>query len=147
MKKILSYAAVVLFVMSCSTAGPPKSLSELENVVFIDTNVFDKDLTDSMSAKVDTISVTPVGGLSVNQIPERLNKWLAAISDKNGKVDIEPKAPATRSLTFLIGLLPMAYDYFKNTSSYGLAGDYNATIFYQPDSGHIERIEFVRKSH
>ncbi|OQW92955.1 MAG: hypothetical protein BWK79_13695 [Beggiatoa sp. IS2] len=145
MKKLLNYCLIILGIIGCSTAGPPKSPSELESVVFIDTNVFDKNMVDSMSAKTDTINVTPVGLLSINQMPERLSKWLGAISDKNGQVDIEPKVTGAKSFTFLLGLLPFAYDYLKSETSYGLAGDYNATIFYQLDTGIIKKIEFVRK--
>lgn len=145
MKNLLSYCLIILGVIGCSTSGPPKTPSELENVVFIDTNVFDKDMVDSMSTKTDTINVTPVGQLSINQMPERLSKWLGAISDKKGRVEIEPKATGTKSFAFLLSLLPFAYDYLKSETSYGLAGDYNATIFYEPDTGVIKKIEFVRK--
>jgi len=144
MKKLV-YIVVVLCLTSCFATTPAKSPSELENVVFIDTNVFDKDLADSMSVKTDTITVVPVGHLSINQMPERLSKWLGAISDKKGQVEIEPKVEGTRSLGLLISLLPLALQYLRNESSYGLAGNYNATINYEPETGVVKKIVFNKK--
>lgn len=144
MKKFL-YTCILLGLTACFATTPNKTPRELENVTFIDTTVFDKDLKDSMSAQIATITVTPIGTLSVNQIPERLSKWLGAISDKNGRVEIEPKMEGARSLSLLVSLLPLTFQYLQNESSYGLAGNYDVTIFYEPETGTVKKVVFTKR--
>ena len=66
MKKILVYGLATLFLIGCAVT--PKSQLELENVVFIDTDTFDKDLSSSM-ADTKVITVTMLAPMSINQMP------------------------------------------------------------------------------
>ena len=143
MKKILVYGLATLFLIGCAVT--PKSQLELENVVFIDTDTFDKDLSSSMAADTKAITVTMLAPMSINQMPTRLGKWLSAISDKDGRVDVEPKPTTTKSLSLMLGLLPMAYNYLKEEFSYNSASNYNATIFYNQKLGTVKKIVFTKK--
>jgi hypothetical protein len=141
----LVYILTVLCLTGCFAAMPAKSPNELENITFVDTNVFDKDLADSMAMKTNAITVVPLGSVSINQMPERLSKWLGAISDKKGRIELDPKVEETRSLGLLVSLLPLVFRYLQNESSYGLAGNYDATITYEPGTGTIKKIVFHKK--
>ena len=143
--KFLVYVLVILSLAGCFSKTISKSPEELENVVFIDTSLFDKDLADAMSADTESITVVPVGNLSVNQLPERLSKWLGAVSDKQGEIEITPKVEGTKSFGLLFSLLPPLFNYLREESSYGLAGNYNATISYEPETGIVKKVVFNKK--
>jgi len=162
MKKIISII-ILLSTVACIPATSKSSPSSLSNVAslfgesrnplnkinFIDTGAFDTELSNSMTASVSTITVTTLSPVTVNQMPDRLGKWLAAIREKGGNVDIEPK---TKSVASVLGMLfSILSDYAplilgnQQTNSYEAASSYNAQIFYKPNSGEIKKIQFTKK--
>jgi hypothetical protein len=147
MYKLLISLLIPLCLNNCSAIKPPKTPQELEQVTFTDTGTFDSDLTDSMSANIGTITITPLAAISINQVPERLGKWLGAVTENQGQVEMDPKpAENAKSLSLIFSLIPMAYDFWKNQIyTYGVAKNYNATIFYEPTTGMIKKIEFRQK--
>ena len=57
---------------------------------FIDVAKFDRDLASAMSQKNDVTEVAFYEKVSPNSVPERLQKWLAVVEAKGGKVLVEP---------------------------------------------------------
>ena len=57
---------------------------------FIDVARFDRDLASAMSQKNDVTEVAFYEKVSPNSVPERLQKWLAVVEAKGGKVLVEP---------------------------------------------------------
>ena len=145
---------IILVLIGCNSTSS-KSKIELENIRFIDTEIFDKDLIQSMKANSETITVSIIGNISINNIPERLGKWLSIVTDKQGNVDfnkikstntaLNERTTGVEPVSLVIGVLPTAYKFLKKEASYGLAGNYNVTVFYIPDNGFIKKIIFTKK--
>jgi len=57
---------------------------------FIDVAKFDRDLASAMSQKNNITEVAFYEKVSPNSVPERLQKWLAVVEAKGGKVLVEP---------------------------------------------------------
>lgn len=143
--KSLSLILAVLLVGGCTASTPIKRApNQPEHLNFMDTDVFDNNLSQSMSVDTENIHVAITGQVSINEIPERLGKWLSAVVDKQGRVGVEPKSN-TKFLGAFLGLLPTVYSFLKEEISYGPALNYNATIFYQPDTGLIDQVVFTKK--
>jgi hypothetical protein len=63
-----------------------------------------------------------------------------------GTVELEPTGPQARGfLTDIIALTVGAYTAIKEKIIYEPAGDYNIKVFYDADSGMIQRVVFVEK--
>lgn len=153
MKLIITVIIIVL--LGCNST-PNKSQIDLENIRFIDTEIFDKDLIQSMKANSETITISIIGDISINNIPERLGKWLSIVMDRKGNVyfnkiksntdiPLNERTISAEPVSLLIGVLPTAYKFLKKEASYGLAGNYNVTVFYIPENGLIKKIIFTRK--
>jgi hypothetical protein len=146
---------VILLVLIGCNSTPTKSPIELANVRFIDTEIFDKDLIQSMKANTETITISIIGNISINNIPERLGKWLSIVMNKQGNVYFNQikstniaqyeRTTGVEAVSLMIGVLPTAYKFLKKEASYGLAGNYNVTIFYIRANGYINKIIFTRK--
>lgn len=129
-----------------------KSTAELS---FTNTETFDLRLSQVMRNNNDIIEVSATSGeLTVNKIPERLDRWLYQIEKTQGKVEAVPIPSKTRSLEVLAPLIieyaTSAINFFKKKVSerrlYSPSSQFNAYVHYDPQSGAIERIEFKRRS-
>lgn len=143
----------ILFIISC-TSNQTKTKEELANLRFIDAETFDKNLSESMSSNSENITVSMIGKVSVNKMPERLGKWLSIITNKMGKVDFKSTTPAkpinerntgSLAISAVIGLLPSTYGFFKDEFFYGPAVNYDAILYYQADTGLLEKVIFIKK--
>jgi len=142
MTRLFIYCLAACLISAC--ASTQKTQEELEKVTFIDVDIFDQDVSASMSAETEEITVSMLAPVSINQMPERLSKWLNVVSKKGGHIEITPK-PMGKSATWLLGLLPFVMPHLKEEWLYGAATDYNAKIFYQPDTGKVEKVVFTQK--
>ena len=158
MKRIFVYGLITSLLVGCFVLVP-KSLvdssnlyqnnyQKLEKVTFLDTNSFDDELSGTMLAKTQAITVTTLASVSINEIPQRLNKWLSAVTAQHGHIYIEPKTTGVSS-DWALDLLPKIYnkihDLFADNISYTSASNYNATIFYNLKSGMIKKVVFSKK--
>ncbi len=144
MKHIIIFVCLILLFSNCTTT-PTKTIAELEHVVYIDVTKFDDDLADSTHAQLDKITITTIAPISINQIPPRLEKWLTFMQDRDGKIEFEPKLKV-KAIGWMLGVLPTIFYRIKNEILYGAIGYYNAKIFYNFESGEIDKIEFIKKS-
>jgi predicted small secreted protein len=92
---ILGIALAVLMAGCNSTTGAGKdnNLAKPE-LQFLDFQSFDKDLHTSLSAPLSTVEVTFLDRVSPNGIPDRLQKWMAAVEADGGQVQVIEPPPA-----------------------------------------------------
>jgi hypothetical protein len=93
MIRLFIYCLAACLISAC--ASTQKTQAELEKVTFIDVDIFDQELSASMSAKTEKITVSMLAPVSINEIPERLSKdsdsdseGLIAAHDKNKKQEV-----------------------------------------------------------
>jgi hypothetical protein len=157
MKQIfISFVVAILLLSGCvtSTHKPKNSArsifsnSNTANIHFNNTGVFDQDLKEAMSARVKTITVTVVGDISVNQMPERLEKWLSAVRYKGNTVEFVPEPKPKSPVFSIIAEIREFVNWLNEASWYEFAENYQALVFFEPrepKDGKIKRIEFRRK--
>lgn len=120
--------------------------SDQPNVEFFDSGSFDRKLSNALNADPPTVTVTFPAPITVNGIPERLDKWLAMVEKYGGTVELKPEDDGTRGLiSEIISLIVGIYEAIKEKMIYEPVGDYNATVFYKKGEGTITRVVFDRK--
>lgn len=126
-------------------AAPPPA-----SVVFLDSSLFDNALSSQLAAGKDQVEVAITGKISLNSIPQRMDKWITAVATK-GEVALTQQADAPLKPKFVLGLLPTIFSFIKMARAENLvdpASKYNASIQYHLDrSGEavIDKIMFVKK--
>ena len=140
-------------VPQVSTPSPHSSTVGRQPVVFSDLPSFDRELAQSLSSAKEQIVVSSADRIPLRQIPPRLEKWLAAVDNSGGKIEIQsvdPTEPRTRAfglLFALIGAIRQASEFAKQ-QQYTEASSFDAIIFYRLDSSGdriMERIELTRR--
>jgi hypothetical protein len=111
--------SLLLLINACSTPSSLTALGENEpkqQLSFIDIGNFDRELTNSLKGHLDSVDVIFYEKFSPNKIPERLQKWIAAVERSGGnvKVEIPPNEPTPKSAMTLLSLLGTAYSTIKN---------------------------------
>jgi hypothetical protein len=126
-------------------AAPPPA-----SVVFLDSSLFDNALSSQLASGKDQVEVAITGKISLNAIPQRMDKWITAVATK-GEVALTQQADAPLKPKFVLGLLPTIFSFIKMARAENLvdpANKYNASIQYHLDrSGEavIDKILFVKK--
>jgi len=128
-------------------AASAEIIAPRQSLTFVDLKLFDAKLSQELNGGKDRIEVEMSGKVPLNDIPERIDKWVSRVGEQ-GSVEIR-EVPRTRMVIF--GLLPMIFSAFQSTSEDRLlepAKNYNASILYRRDANgetSIERIVFTRK--
>lgn len=158
MKNLLLLASVVVLAASCATEPTSDTAgadggSAPKPLVFADLPVFDRTFAQSLSSANGPVVVTSADFITLKQMPQRLEKWLAAVDDGGGKIEtqaLDNTEPATRSIGLiftLIGAIRQVREMARD-AQYATARNFNATIFYRLDAKGdrvVDRIEMVRK--
>jgi len=127
--------------------APAETIMRRQSLTFIDLKLFDAKLSQELNSGKDRVEVEMTGKVALNDIPERIDKWVSRVGE-NGSVEVR-EAPRTRMLIF--SLLPMLFSAFQATSEDRMmepAKNYNATILYRREANGeatIERVIFDRK--
>jgi hypothetical protein len=158
MKKIACVAALMLCLTGCADMSPLTDLSQTvglgglggdntgDSIVFLDAAVFDQSLSNQLTAKAPKVEVVNARPFPLNQIPDRMGKWLSAVVNAKGKLSVEPKPQfKTLSIDWVVGLLPTVRDMVQDQFTYAPAKNYNVTLHHNQSSGLVERIVFERK--
>ncbi len=132
-------------LVACASGGAPPA-SQLR---FLDSEIFEKQLHNSLAADFPEVMVVFAGtDATVNEIPDRIDKWLFTVAKKEGKVDFQPdptipagRNPIGLALTFGVG----AYKLITEYTHYAPAGNFNAVVFYHPSEGTLTRVVFMRR--
>jgi hypothetical protein len=103
----------LLLANGCSSPSPTvRSNNEPKQTLsFIDISNFDRELTTSLQARMDSVDIIFYEKVSPNKIPERLQKWIAAVERFGGyvKIEIPPNEPTPKIAITALGLLGTAY--------------------------------------
>ena len=112
------FISLLLLISACSTPSPtgPVSNEPKQKLSFIDIGNFDRELTASLNAPLDSVDVVFYEKVSPNKMPERLQKWISAVERSGGNVKVEtpPNEPTPRSALTILSLLGTAYSAIKN---------------------------------
>lgn len=93
--------AGVLFGCQSISLTPPK-----DSLTFIDTQKFDTELGNSLVNNKNPVDVDFYNPVSPNQMPPRLEKWIAVAETTGGKITVTqpPNELAPRDPLLLLGL-------------------------------------------
>jgi len=123
-----------------------QSMAELD---LFDSIAFDYKLSRSLAAKPPLVTVKSIAPFTVNEIPERIDKWLYSVSNYGGKVDLKPDPNYPPSRDFGSGIIfelfDKIFDLTKELLMYRYAKNYNVDILYKPGSGEVTRFVFTLK--
>ena len=141
--------AIALFsgsdIFAANAADPEKSVQVGSNLEFFDSDSFDKKLSSVLKTDPPTVTVKFAGAVSINKIPERLDKWFSAVEANQGKVRLEAQGTSPKLIGDLVSLIVGAYDHIKDKILYGPAEDYDVSVFYDKVGGTINKLTFTHK--
>lgn len=142
----------VLFLTGYPGAGSAADASNKQQPAgteldLYDSITFDIKLSSTLVAKPPAVTVKLIAPFTVNNIPERIDKWLDSVRQHGGKVELKPDPdyPASRDFGLILGLLNKAYDLAKERLIYSHAKNYNVDVLYKPGSGEVTRFVFTLK--
>jgi hypothetical protein len=83
-------------------------------ITFIDTQKFDSELSSSLSSIKKPVEVNFHNPITPNEIPPRLEKWLAMVDKSGGKVNVASPVgePAPKSPALILGLFSGLWNAF-----------------------------------
>lgn len=118
-------------------------------LVFLDFTGFDEDLSREMQKQEERIVVDVPAAFSLNDVPDRLDKWFSKIKQSGGYVQArqsDPDADLTRGIVgALIDLAVAAYEAQEAEELLEPAEDYNVLIEYDKQSGNADQVLFYRR--
>ncbi len=109
LRQFLALCAIAGGLAACSSGplpgeaqSPPKP-----DLQFVDLQGFDRDLGSSLGAPLAKVDVAFYDRISPNALPERLQRWMAAVEKGGGTVKVVPPKPSvgTRSPMLLISAI------------------------------------------
>lgn len=138
----------VLAVLLGLTACAQRPITPPVDLTFLDSPSFDQMMSAAMSGGAQVVAVEIVGPVSPNAMPERLGKWLYAVSSRGGPVQAErdPRVPRPRSFgaDAALQLALLTYDLVRRELLYAPADQYGAVVHIVPEQNRVTRILFVR---
>src|SRR5262249_43079375 len=122
-------------------------------ITYIDNQVFDNRLSDSMRRRTPEILVSTTDKVAVNELPPNLEKWLAAVDKSGGGVTFVNTEQAvtgdSRSLLAVAGIvfaiLEKTWAILQERQLYAPAADYKATVYYRQSDRLVDRVAFLHK--
>jgi hypothetical protein len=149
-KSILALLVACLacvLLSSCAARNPAAGTAPLKEVQFLDTTGFDYKLSASLEARQESVDVLFPAVITLNNIPERMDKWLSRVEKFGGKVEIraEPE-PGRGIITEIFSLFIKAFEVAEEKLIFAPAKDYNVLISYKAQTGIITRMTFLRKA-
>jgi len=100
---------LLVFLVGCQSVSlaPTK-----ENLTFIDTQNFDTEFAASLANNKAPVSVDFYSTVTPNQIPPRLEKWMALAETNGGKISVTqpPGEMAPKDPLLLLGLFTGLWD-------------------------------------
>ena len=138
----------LLGLSACATSTPDQrhAASADSEMLFIDVDSFDQRFIEAMEASQTNITVTFAGhSVTTNEIPERVQKWLAA-ADSTGKGLRISSTDGTQSkdIFVLFSLIPRGFELIKDSYHRLLISKYGATVFIDNRDASIDKIVFTR---
>lgn len=149
-KTILLVLALAATVSACLPAVEEKPATAspvpASRIDFMDSMSFDQDLSNALVAQPPELKVVPLAPVSLNAMPERLDKWLSAIRQSGGSVKAVPSKGGGRGIFGAgIDVVVALFDLGRETVLYAPASGYDATIHYDKASGLVGEILLNRR--
>ena len=137
---------MICALMSFQPARAQEDKSQAPVLDFFDSGSFDNKLSKSLRKGPQEVIVHFPAPITVNIIPERMDKWLSMVEHYEGTVELKTEETASRGLVgAIIDLIIGAYALAKEKITYGPVENYNAEIWYEKGNGNITKIVFARK--
>ncbi len=138
----------------CSRKTGPASSAEFSRdsaLQFLDSRSFDREFSRLLRDASHSVTVTFLGGVTVNDIPKRMEEWLAKAEKEGGEVslEIDPDSTNTKSISLALAGITVAvtaYSYLRGKRLYSPVGEYDATVYHLAGQATISRIVFTRKT-
>ncbi len=155
--------ALLLLIAGCESPTPlttSTAPSGAADLVFFDSDAFDNQLSAALKSSQPQISLKPVGQVSVNAVPPRLNAWLAAAQQKGSSVSLVAKSSGTdgKETQFIQFLAPIAtvlfaaflpgkddvQKYLREADLYAPLKQHVVFVDYEQSSGMIQQVRFTK---
>lgn len=119
-------------------------------LVFLDFAGFDEDLSREMGAERGTIAVDVPAAFSLNDVPDRLDRWFYRVKETGGEVQARQKlGEEERRTRGIVGvLLDLAVSAIEAQEAEEMlrpAEDYNVVVEYDKETGKADRVLFYRR--
>lgn len=129
---------------------PATVFSPESELIFLDFAGFDEDLSREMAADKSMIAVDVPAAFSLNDVPERLDRWFSKVKETGGDVQAREKLNANeRQTRGIVGvLLEIAVSAAKAHEAEEMlrpAQDYSVLVEYDKDTGKADRVLFYRR--
>ncbi|AMC35174.1 hypothetical protein [Janthinobacterium sp. B9-8] len=158
MLRCILSGTLILLLAACAS-GPNEAISKPQaDIKFVDYKGFDRDLINSLNAPLPKIQVAFYEQITPNALPERVQKWMAAVEANGGKVDITvPKSNSTisaKSPLLIISVITSLWSANKmvqevsGEAQFNAASLYNAEVILKYDESNkmvIDKIIFHKK--
>ncbi|MBU1229223.1 MAG: hypothetical protein KKA55_06235 [Proteobacteria bacterium] len=144
---LLACGLACLLLSACAAQNPAAGTAPQKEVQFMDTSGFNYKLSASLGAKLEQVDVLFPALITLNNIPERMDKWLSMVEKFGGKVEIQAEPEPGRGLiTEIFSIFIKAFEAAEEKLIYAPAKDYNVLISYKAKTGIITKMAFVRKA-
>jgi hypothetical protein len=133
-------AALVDIVSAWSGPKPPPR----PRFAWADTGAFDMQMHESMTARLDRISVDVDGAYRTRAIPARMSQWLDQVRRKGGSVSICAINEGTRGIP---GSINLGITIFQNVDQWLLfqpAGGYSAAVLVTAEDRLVRTVVLMR---
>lgn len=143
---LLAVVCLTCLLLACAGQNATPGATPQKEVQFLDTSGFDRKLSASLAGTEPEVNVVFPANITLNNIPERMDKWLSKVEKYGGRVEIQAEPEAGRSIiTEIFGLFVKAYEAIEEVFIYSPAKNYNVMIHYKARTGIVTRLAFVRK--
>jgi hypothetical protein len=151
MFRLLLIASVVCGAVACTEGRGPAVKSGPEarapsQMMFLDSRIFDENLSGTMYGESQKITIDVPAGFTLNEIPERFDRWLYAVKESGGKVVAKPEnPPKTRGIvSAVIDVVVAIAGKLDEMRLYQPSQQYDATLLYKED-GTVSKVVFQRR--
>jgi len=130
-------------------------LKESRQLTFINSQVFDNNLSKAMDSQVGEIVVEVASRFSLDVLPERVEGWLVHIQQSGGKVEAEAQPvqtevamrgmPVVEVIELALAYREKAKKKAETKAMYAPANTYHAKLYYQKESGTVDRVVFYHR--
>lgn len=134
-------------LLACASPRPPIA-PESVDLTFLDSRSFDQQLSSTLAAGPTVVAVDFIADVSPNALPERIDRWLYAVSSRGGPVRAERDPRLARERAFgadvAITLALRTYAHVREQMIYRRAAGHAAIVYVDPAHDRVTRVLFFR---
>jgi hypothetical protein len=120
---------------SAQGSATAQQVAPKDQLQFTDLQGFDRDLSGSLSAPLPQVDVAFFDRITPSALPDRLQKWMAAVESGGGKVAVvPPKSSVTaKSPLMLVSAVSTLWSANKMIKEAAVAAQYRAAAQYDAE--------------